>query len=126
MGRLLNGIKRSVLWDYPRASWQYDVMVAVILLFIFATPRDWFRDQPRASSVVMLPATRSGMQAYWIEPGLLDSVPEPQRAARAASLLKTRTQRRVHIVRLDPISDSEQEVRGFIAYDDSLSPRPSH
>ena len=116
MSRLIHGIKRSVLWDYPRASWQYDVMVAVILLFIFATPRDWFRDQPRASSVVMLPATRGGMQAYWIEPGLLDDVPEAQRPARAASLLKARTQRPVHIVRLDPISDSEQEVRGFIAY----------
>jgi hypothetical protein len=116
MSSLGTGIKRSILWDFPRASWQYDVMVAVILIFVFATPRDWFRDQPRASSVVMLPATHGGMQAYWIEPGLLDDVPEPQRPARAASLVRVRTQKPVHIVRLDPISDSEQELRGFIAY----------
>jgi len=116
MSGLLNGIKRSILWDYPRASWQYDVMVAVILLFIFATPRDWFRDQPRASSVVMLPATHGSMQAFWIEPALLDDVPDSQRPARVAAILKARTQRPLHIVRLDPISDSEQEVRGFIAY----------
>lgn len=116
MGRLLNGIKRSILWDYPRASWQYDVMVAVILLFIFLTPRDWFRDQPKASSMVMLPATHRAVQAFWIEPALLDDVPEGQRPARAAALLKTRTQRQFHIIRVDPISDSEQDVRGFIAY----------
>src|ERR1700683_124522 len=116
MGVLVNGLKRSLLWDYRRASWQYDVMVAVILLFIFATPREWFRDQPRANSVVMLPAAHGGMQPFWIEPALLDGVPAPERPARVAALLKSRTQHQFHIGRLDPISDSEQEVRGFIAY----------
>ena len=38
-------LKRFILWDYPRASWQYDVMVGIILAFIFLTPREWFRDQ---------------------------------------------------------------------------------
>ena len=32
-------LKRFILWDFPRASWQYDVIVAVILAFIFLTPR---------------------------------------------------------------------------------------
>ena len=27
-------LKRFILWDYPRASWQYDVMVGVILAFL--------------------------------------------------------------------------------------------
>ena len=43
----MSGFKRFILWDYARASWQYDVMVGIILAFIFLTPRDWFRDQPR-------------------------------------------------------------------------------
>ncbi|MGH9476083.1 MAG: hypothetical protein ACRD1C_07095 [Terriglobales bacterium] len=34
-------------WSYPRGSLEYDVMVGVILLFIFLTPRSWFGDQPR-------------------------------------------------------------------------------
>ena len=38
-----SGFKRFILWDYPRASWQYDVMVALILAFIFLTPREVFR-----------------------------------------------------------------------------------
>jgi len=55
-------LKRFILWDYARASWQYDVMVGIILVFIFLTPRDWFRDQPRiprASSIVR-PAENGG------------------------------------------------------------------
>ena len=60
IGRVLTGIKRFILWDYPRASRAYDLMVGIILAFIFLTPREWFRDQPRippkASSIAMLPA----------------------------------------------------------------------
>ena len=59
-------LKRFILWDFPRASWQYDVMVGIILGFIFLTPRDWFRDQariPNASSIAMLPSRER-------EPGL--------------------------------------------------------
>src|ERR1035438_1611358 len=36
-------LKRFILWEYPRASWQYDVIVAIILAFVFLTPRDWER-----------------------------------------------------------------------------------
>jgi len=34
-------------WSYPRGSLEYDIMVAIILAFIFLTPRHLFRDQPR-------------------------------------------------------------------------------
>ena len=56
MGSPISGVKRFLFWDYPRAGWQYDVMVGLILAFIFLTPREWFRDQPRANSIVMLPS----------------------------------------------------------------------
>ena len=50
---MTGGLKRFILWDYPRASWQYDVMVGVILAFIFLTPRSWFRDQPRTPPMLV-------------------------------------------------------------------------
>src|SRR5262245_11323860 len=31
-------IKRLLLWDFARASWQYDLIVLAILAFIFLTP----------------------------------------------------------------------------------------
>ena len=37
---------RSVFWVYERGSWQYDVILAVILAFIFLTPRSVFNDRP--------------------------------------------------------------------------------
>jgi hypothetical protein len=37
-------------WTYPRGSLEYDVMVAIILAFIFLTPPRVFRDQPRPAA----------------------------------------------------------------------------
>ena len=36
-------LKRFILWDFKRGSWQYDVIVGLILAFIFLTPREVFR-----------------------------------------------------------------------------------
>jgi CDP-diacylglycerol---glycerol-3-phosphate 3-phosphatidyltransferase len=35
---------RGVFWTYERASWQYDVMVLLILAFIWLTPPGWLAD----------------------------------------------------------------------------------
>lgn len=62
-------LKRFVLWDYARASWQYDVMVGIILAFIFLVPREWFRDRPRipqASIITMLPAEKGSLPLWSI------------------------------------------------------------
>jgi len=39
-------VTRSFFWSYARGSWQYDVIVAAILAFIFLSPRAWFNDRP--------------------------------------------------------------------------------
>ncbi|MBX9601830.1 MAG: hypothetical protein K2X35_12525 [Bryobacteraceae bacterium] len=111
----MSGIFRLIFWDFPRASWQYDVVVALILAFIFLTPRDFFKDQPRASSVVLLPASH-GNAVYWIEPDLLSSLPPEQQTQKAANLLRSRTKNEVKLVRLEPIFDAEEEIRGYMAY----------
>ena len=115
MGRLATGVKRFLFWDYRRAGWQYDIMVGVILLFIFLTPRDWFRDQPKASSVVMLPS-ESGANVYWMEPDQLADVSEAGRIDKANELLKARKGVKQKIVRLEPIFDSEKDIRGYMAF----------
>ena len=111
----MSAVKRFVLWDFPRAGWQYDVMVGLILAFIFFTPREWFRDQPRASSIVMLPSER-GSTVFWMDAEKFASIPEPERAAQAGVLLKARTGKRYNIIRLDPIVDSEKEIKGYMAF----------
>jgi hypothetical protein len=40
-------LKSYFYWTYPRGNVHYDVMVTLILLFIFVTPRFWdFGDKP--------------------------------------------------------------------------------
>ncbi len=108
-------MKRFLLWDYPRAVWQYDLMVGLILAFIFLTPRDLFRDQPRASSIAMLPAEQ-GANVFWIEPDLLSNVSGADQTARANELIRKRHGRAQSLIRLEPIFDSEKEIKGFLAY----------
>ena len=38
----MNVLKRLILWEYPRMSWQYDVIVAAIVAFaIIGKVADW-------------------------------------------------------------------------------------
>jgi len=112
-------LKRFILWDFPRASWQYDVMVGIILAFVFLTPRDWFRDQPRipqASNIAMLPAEH-GSSVFWIDPQLLADVPEGRRMAEVTEILRNRTgNRRLEISRVQPVGNSENEIQGYMAF----------
>lgn len=39
-------LKSYVLWTHPRGGFHYDVMVTIILAFIFLTPRSIFKDSP--------------------------------------------------------------------------------
>lgn len=108
--------RRLVFWDFPRASWQYDVAVGIILLFIFVTPREWFHDQPKAASIVLM-SSLHGSNRVFIATELLEDVSEQARPARAESLIRQRTGKSWHVVRVEPIRDeAEQEIKGFIAY----------
>ena len=34
--------KDIIAWKYERASWQWDVLCLLIIVFIFLTPKTWF------------------------------------------------------------------------------------
>jgi hypothetical protein len=64
--RVWQTIKSYLFWTYSRGSFHYDVMVTIILLFIFLTPRAWFRDKPaehrpHQSEVVVQPDGHDGL-----------------------------------------------------------------
>ena len=115
---MFSGLKRFILWDFPRASWQYDVMVGLILAFMFLTPREWFRDSPKipkASEIVLLPGTHDG-QVFWIEPELVARIPEQERLARVGDILRSTFHKSGTVTRLEPIYDSEQGIEGYMAF----------
>ena len=112
-------LKRFILWDFPRASWQYDVMVGLIVAFIFLTPRDWFRDQPRipnAGSIVMMPS-ENGHLEFFALPETLAGVPESQQGAKIKPLLEASMgKKRLVVTRVQPVLDSEGALQGYFVF----------
>jgi hypothetical protein len=53
LGQILS---KTFFWAYERGTWQYDAAVILILMFVLATPRGWFHDQPQMG----LPANTPG------------------------------------------------------------------
>jgi len=111
------GLKRFILWDYPRGGWQYDVMCALIVLFIFVAPRQWFRDQPRipqAAQITSLPSP--GGSVFWIDTELYNSFPESERLQQLGKVVTAGSAKKQELIRIEPILDSEQELKGYMAF----------
>ena len=59
-------LRNYIFWKYERGSFHYDVMVTLILLFIFVTPHLWnYHDHPVADhlspSTVLVKPTKAGV-----------------------------------------------------------------
>ncbi len=62
---LLSVLRKLFFWNYPRNTWQWDVLCVVILIFIFLTPKSWsanserrgyaWHQNPSASTVLISP-----------------------------------------------------------------------
>ena len=58
-------LKSYYYWTYARGSFHYDVMVTLILLFIFITPRLWdYADKPRSTAANTQPVVVVGDGAH--------------------------------------------------------------
>lgn len=61
-------LSRIFFWQFERGSWQYDLAVIGILVFVFFMPRKWLRDQPespmppRAQQIELLNSSGSESQ----------------------------------------------------------------
>ena len=104
-------LSKLIFWDFPRGSVPYDIVVVLIVGFIFLTPRDLFRDQPRAASIVMLPAE----QGFLLEPGLLAGVAAADQPGRATALVRDRFKTHAAVTRVEPVYD-EGELTGYMAF----------
>lgn len=54
-------LKSYFYWTYPRGCFHYDVMVTLILVFIFVTPHFWnYADKPSSSAGLLHPIQLTG------------------------------------------------------------------
>ena len=62
LGQILS---KTFFWAYERGTWPYDAAVILILVFVLATPRAWFHDQPQMG----LPSNTPGQVVLVSEEG---------------------------------------------------------
>ena len=82
IGKIGRALLRVVFWPYRRGSWQYDILGAVILVFIFLTPPAWLGDRPAqpvnsrsraAGPGIARILSAEGVMLYHVDAGLLRS-----------------------------------------------------
>src|SRR3972149_395924 len=112
-------IYRGSFWTYERGTWQYDIMVALILAFIFLTPRGWFHDQPAppVSSGVVLLSSSDHEKVYQLRAALIESMTgareEETIRKGAEQILQTYTGKSVQITHIKAETDARGQVVSY-------------
>jgi hypothetical protein len=118
MKRVWQTISNFIWWSYDRGSIQYDVMVTLILLFIFLAPRKInFKDKPiertpHPTRVVLIPD---------VESGYIYQVDAADGAGKDAAAIQGYLQRviepiiagEVEIARYEPVYDKKGHVVAY-------------
>jgi hypothetical protein len=117
MHSLWKTIRSFIFWEYERGSLQYDLMVTLILAFIFLAPRYVnFNDKPvertpHPTVVVVLPDGQGGL-VYQVEAAAVAGSGE---AAIEAALLRViePIAGEVTIVRREPVYDRSGRLSAY-------------
>jgi len=116
LSKILRGIGSFIFWTYERGGWQYDLMCALILAFIFLTPRAFFHDRPtltEARQVVEVQGVEG--TGYRVEAKLLEGS-ATSLEANAEHVLGQVTGRPVEILRIQPVLDAKGRVQAYTVW----------
>ncbi len=119
LGKLGFAIYRGFFWTYERGTWQYDVMVILILVFIFATPREWFHDKPVAAppaSDVVLLLNAPPQKVYQLRATLINAQTETTLKEGAQRVLRDYTGKSLKITHIEPALDAQGQVVSYAVW----------
>jgi hypothetical protein len=111
---------RSFFWSYERGSWQYDIICAVILVFIFLTPASWFHDRPtlgltnlrHTQGVIEVGSAPDGWH-YLIDARLVSSLAPLNPNDAIGQILERRLHRPVRLKAVGILRDRNHVVLGY-------------
>jgi hypothetical protein len=111
-------LKSYLFWTYPRGSFHYDVMVTLILAFIFLSPllinyRERPQQAPASAREVLVKNTGANAFVYEIGAEQLPNTPD---AAAVRAELSKRIQNisgNVQIDRYSPRKDASGRITGY-------------
>ena len=109
-------IRPMVFWDYRRGSWQYDIIVALILAFIFLSPKAFFNDRPSEAVFHEIEDAPEGVSVFWIDPGALGRANPEGAEPRLQELLRIQIGEGLTVVRAEPARDKAGNVRAYLVY----------
>lgn len=110
----------SVFWTYARGSWQYDVICAVILAFIFLTPASWYHDQPtlgltnlrRTQGIIDVGHAKDGWH-YIVDARLVDSLAPLAPPAAVGEILTRRIHKPVVVESIVAMRGQDNVILGY-------------
>ena len=112
-------VSRSIFWSYGRGSWQYDLIVAAILAFIFLSPRGWFNDRPtlqltdlRHQQGIVEMARDNKDVRYLVDARLVDSLDQKPEDA-IPIILRQHIPTPFTVKTIDAVRDRHQVVLGY-------------
>jgi hypothetical protein len=116
-------LARIFFWSYERGSWQYDLAVLAILIFVLLTPGKWFHDQPTprvpaVAAQVELLSDSGGQQTYRVDASILtppERMPQLQNELhRALQKAQTALQNgRFEITNVEAVRDAQGGVTAY-------------
>jgi hypothetical protein len=120
--KLLNTLHNIIFWAYERGTLQYDILCALILIFIFLTPRQLFQDWPvisnpnqfRFGEQIVDTFDDKGSRVLNISTRLVPAVRDviALKSAAKAQLEKT-LNKPISIADIKPIIDENGETIGY-------------
>jgi hypothetical protein len=120
MSRIWSTIKSYLFWTYERGSFHYDVMVTVILLFIFVAPRFVdFKDQPAGQhshpNEIVVTADANQGYIYQADATAVDAQDAAMVKANFVRLLQPMLGQ-VTISRIEPVRDAVGHIVAYRAW----------
>lgn len=116
--KLWTALRPTVFWSHRRGSWQYDIICALILAFIFLTPRTFFGDRPRtpfAREIQSLSDAPSTL-VFVVDAQVVDETPAAERNGRLERMLEKRTGRNLSVVDVQPAPAGTDASRSYLVY----------
>ncbi len=118
MGAIWRTIRGYILWSYERGSLHYDIMVTLILLFVFVSPHFInFKDKPvernpHLTGVVVIPGEK-GEFIFQIQASAVNTAPVGGDVRRQLEQIIEPIAGAVSITRVDPIKDGSGHTLSY-------------
>jgi len=117
MGAIWRTIRGYILWSYERGTLHYDIMVTLILLFVFISPHVInFKDKPvernpHASAVQVIPDDKGGF-VYQIPATAVKSTPGADIPDQLVRIIEP-ISGAVSVTKYEPVKDAKGHTEAY-------------